>query len=413
MKRFLGFVGVLGVLLLGWANLGFCGTVTVTGTDTVFTTIQAGVNACPVGGTVSVAAGTYIEAVYINKRIALVGAGSNSTTITAQGISNTNTVTFAGIATNNASISGFKITGATWDEGSDEISGAGIYCTNGSPTITNNTILGNDCGIACEESSPSITNNTISGNGGVGIYCENSSSPTITNNIITSNGTTSSNYYGIYVYSGNPGTPIIDYNCVWGNGSGGENYYYCNAGTHDISFNPQFIGGGDFHLQSTSPCIDKGSNTAPSIPSTDKDGKPRIVDGIVDMGAYEYQGAQLPSPDIKANGADGPIDITPTDTLAVTIKFEAGNFTGQKADWWAVAETPFGWFYYSASTNSWQQGFSYAYQGPLFNLSPYNILNISGLPKGSYTIYFGVDLIMNGVIDFGSLYYDSVKVNVK
>ena len=30
MKRFLGFVGVLGVLVLGGVNLGFCGNVTVT-----------------------------------------------------------------------------------------------------------------------------------------------------------------------------------------------------------------------------------------------------------------------------------------------------------------------------------------------------------------------------------------------
>ncbi|MBU1598952.1 hypothetical protein KKG61_02410 [bacterium] len=57
MKRFLSFVGVFGVMVLGGVNFAFCGTVTVTGTDTVFTTIQAGVNACPPCGTVSVAAG--------------------------------------------------------------------------------------------------------------------------------------------------------------------------------------------------------------------------------------------------------------------------------------------------------------------------------------------------------------------
>ena len=72
MKKFLCFIGILGVLVLGGANSAFCG-VTVTGTDTVFTTIQAGINACPVGGTVSVSAGTYTEAVHINNRIALFG----------------------------------------------------------------------------------------------------------------------------------------------------------------------------------------------------------------------------------------------------------------------------------------------------------------------------------------------------
>ena len=38
-----------------------------------YTTIQAGINACLVSGTVSVSAGTYTETVYVNKGIALAG----------------------------------------------------------------------------------------------------------------------------------------------------------------------------------------------------------------------------------------------------------------------------------------------------------------------------------------------------
>jgi len=58
MKKFLGIVGVAGGLVLGWANFAFCGTIMVTGTDTVFMTIQTGVDACLTGGTVSASAGT-------------------------------------------------------------------------------------------------------------------------------------------------------------------------------------------------------------------------------------------------------------------------------------------------------------------------------------------------------------------
>ena len=45
------------------------------------------------------------------------------------------------------------------------------------------------------------------------------------------------------------------------------------------------------------------------------------------------------------------------------------------------------------------------------SLSPYEVLN-SVLPEGSYIFYFGVDLNANGMIDFSSLYYDSVPVTV-
>lgn len=97
MKKILGFVGVLGMMGIGSVAYGV-GSVTVynaNGSVNCATdTIQWGVNACPVGGTVSVSAGRYNEAVYINKEIALVGAGSNSTTITVSGLGDTKIVTF-------------------------------------------------------------------------------------------------------------------------------------------------------------------------------------------------------------------------------------------------------------------------------------------------------------------------------
>jgi hypothetical protein len=94
---------------------------------------------------------------------------------------------------------------------------------------------------------------------------------------------------------------------VWGNIAGtgsntfssgvGNNIYQntCSdsalSGVGNIGANPIFIdaANGNFQLQSNSPCINWGNNSVVSN-TTDLAGNPRIVEGVVDMGAYEYQG---------------------------------------------------------------------------------------------------------------------------
>ncbi|MBL7152855.1 MAG: right-handed parallel beta-helix repeat-containing protein [Phycisphaerae bacterium] len=66
------------------------------------------------------------------------------------------------------------------------------------------------------------------------------------------------------------------------------------AGEGNISVDPGFALGGDFHLTPDSPCLDAGSNGISALPSTDIDGNLRILDAglgrgpVIDMGAYEY-----------------------------------------------------------------------------------------------------------------------------
>ncbi|OHB70205.1 MAG: hypothetical protein A2W23_08115 [Planctomycetes bacterium RBG_16_43_13] len=130
---------------------------------------------------------------------------------------------------------------------------------------------------------------------------------------------------------------------------------------------------------------------------------------------YLIQWSQLPAdplPDIKANDLDGPVTITQGSTISLKVNLNAGRQKGMYADWWALANTPFGWYRYNLTTNSWQPGMSVTYQGTLFNLAPYEILNISGLPVGAYAFYSGVDMNMNGLIDIGKIYYDRVGVNI-
>ncbi len=148
-----------------------------------------------------------------------------------------------------------------------------------------------------------------------------------------------------------------------------------------------------------------------------------VVSYIIETSTLNY-----PVPDIKANGSDGYLSlISLTDNLSVTVELDPGSRSGENADWWVVANVSGtstfifdGWFYLDVSTMSWLfAGTSYTdlpvtHQGPLFNLTTVEVLNIpvSGLPSGTFTFYFAVDTNMNSVLDFAELYYDSVVVNI-
>ena len=51
-------------------------------------------------------------------------------------------------------------------------------------------------------------------------------------------------------------------------------------------------------------------------------------------------------------------------------------------------------------------------QIPLRDIPSREVLNMSGLPSGEYTFYFGVDMVMNGLINIGQAYYDQVSVTI-
>jgi hypothetical protein len=185
--------------------------------------------------------------------------------------------------------------------------GGGIGCMGSNPTISNNLILNNSCrdslgGGIYFTGRPIIVNNTLSGNSGGGItaWTLPTDSFVVSNNIIANN----SNGWGIGFESPGSYFPGISYNDVWNNAFG--NFRYCPSGVGDtlwghnvngtpcdrfynIIRNPMFVNPGtDYHLQEGSPCINAGDNNAPGLPQFDFDRRPRIIDGYVDMGAYEY-----------------------------------------------------------------------------------------------------------------------------
>jgi hypothetical protein len=119
-----------------------------------------------------------------------------------------------------------------------------------------------------------------------------------------------------------------------------------------------------------------------------------------------------PLPDIKINGTDNIITLTSNDTLTATIQLDAGEQAGEPADWWILAETPMGWYSYEYPGTWHFSGSSGvnllpAYQGPLFNLTePLEVLRATGFPAGRYAFYFGVDTLVNGLLDTAALFYD-------
>ena len=128
------------------------------------------------------------------------------------------------------------------------------------------------------------------------------------------------------------------------------------------------------------------------------------------------------SPDIKANDSDGPVPMLGSDLLRATVSLPHDSYSldhnGVNCDWWVVVATPFGWYDLDVGTMSWAYaGGSYTdlsptHQCPLFDLSFFEVLNMSDLPVGTYTFYFAIDTNRNGILDSGELYFDSVIVNI-
>ncbi len=194
-------------------------------------------------------------------------------------------------------------------------------------------------------------------------------------------------------------------------------------GTGVVNVDPLFVDptNSDFHLQSTSPLINQGTNQG--IPLIDFEGEPRVSGTAADMGADEFVGSEDPIANIKANGSDGP--VTPTGNLSVTVALDPGNRSGDPADWWVAANVSGtsiidGWYYFDLSTLRFvlvgDSPFNLivTHQGPLFNLATFQILNISvsGLPSGTYKFYLAVDMNMNVLLDLDELFFDFIVVNI-
>jgi len=144
-----------------------------------------------------------------------------------------------------------------------------------------------------------------------GGICNSNSHPYLSN--CTFSGNSAPLGGGIYSYS----SKSMLINCIlWGNtalagpqihddGEGSANVSYCDVqggytGIYNINTDPMFVdsdgaddivGTTDDNLQLSigSPCINAGDNSiVPVSLTTDLSGNPRVVNGVVDIGAYEW-----------------------------------------------------------------------------------------------------------------------------
>ncbi|MFC1984260.1 choice-of-anchor D domain-containing protein [Chloroflexota bacterium] len=156
----------------------------------------------------------------------------------------------AGSIENNI-ICGNSVSTGSWAKG------GGIYTAGTSATISGNSISGNKAigstgfggGIQCY-ASPALSNNAIIGNTaswGGGVFCS-SGTPIITNNTLYGNAATESGHAG--GIENDTATPSISNNILWGNGDEMLNCtvsYTCteddDAGTGNMAGNPLFAGG--------------------------------------------------------------------------------------------------------------------------------------------------------------------------
>jgi hypothetical protein len=113
-------------------------------------------------------------------------------------------------------------------------------------------------------------------------------------------------------------------------------------------------------------------------------------------------------PNIKANGADGPITVSPGTPICITASLDPGYHVGKNAEWWVAAKTPRRWYFYVYGAG-WQGEVRPCCQRPLFVLSPTKILDRS-LSTGEYRFYFAVDGNPNGLPD--AAWLDLVEVHV-
>jgi len=268
-------------------------------------TIQAGINAATATDTVLVADGTYVitQQIAIATGITLKSVnGASSTILDGNYPNTTNRILFIASGLPASVADGFTI-----QNGYCKTPGGGVRIEYGgfikNCIVKNNYTESSGGGVYYHHMldqtdrgglwNCTIVNNTA-GNQGGGVQVYDIPGGTIRNCIIYFNSASSNANYGY------PSVNAYGTCCTTPNTG--------NTAANNVYEDPQFISSGNYHLRSTSPCIGRGMFKSWMTTSIDADGKPRIINGTVDIGAYEYSEAPIAS--IQASPTSGTIPLT-------------------------------------------------------------------------------------------------------
>ena len=402
---------VLAVAGVSHLHSAEAGTIRIIETGSEYTSIQAAIDAAAHGQTVEVGPGTYREHINFRGRNVMVRSEDpdDPAVVAAtviDGGGGGSVVTFVSRETASAVLAGFTITGGS------AVDGGGIHCRNTAATITGNVIEGNSAGrwgggISALNARPTIVGNTIRGNtanegGGIHVYNQ---TPEIRGNVISGN-SASSNGGGIYLISSDAtienctisdnsaargggvylrmssptvtntviafssagagihntlsGNPSVTYSNVYGNVAG--EYIGMTDPTGDsgnISKDPLFAGGGDYHLQSTggrwdpgarawviddlhSPCIAAGD------PASDYSNEPEPNGDCINMGAYggtwQASMAAVSAPPLLSLDSPSPAILWPANgrVIPVSISGSVVDQGGGVGEAWLQVEDDYG-----------------------------------------------------------------------
>ena len=292
---------------------------------TAATNIQAGVNATWPGEVLVISNGVYFPSAEISILTNKTVVGLDREDVIVNG----NNSMRCFVLDKGALLTTLTLTNGNAGTGN----GGGVYCNSNNEIVNDCTIAGNfaggdgggifggkvyNCMITGNSAGSdgggahgsTINNCTINWNSAVedggGAYASIINNCMIRNNMADNGSGTFGGTNNNCTISGNTagsdggGTfdGIINNCIIWDNSaftnhnfSSGTIIYSCSSplpsGERNISDDPQFVSVSNYHLLATSPCINAGTNAYAPMPY-DLDGNPRIVNGIVDMGCFEF-----------------------------------------------------------------------------------------------------------------------------